>query len=287
MKNDNLFLPVYINKDRLLDINSILFDGYSDFSEMTLENNTDAKKSNKSNVNGSVGMKIFNLSSGIQDEQIDGQSNKEKITLKKVQTTSSLLASTLKILKNKKLIKEEKFNIGDFVEITGVFKNNSICDLLEQFIEMISFAELANKLSNNNNNNKNETSKTKEQIKQVKQMIKTKDDLERELVYETQNEIYVIHLLTNNIYNSSLDNIYNNNLTYFCQVKNIANDYNFFSDTQLCKFDSGLLADFISQLKSIVNECNGSYRFDFELLSNSNNKKVYELELIAIYRKAS
>ena len=47
MKNDNLFLPVYINKDRLLDINSILFDGYSDFSEMTLENNTDAKKSNK------------------------------------------------------------------------------------------------------------------------------------------------------------------------------------------------------------------------------------------------
>lgn len=286
MKNNNLFLPVYINKDRLLDINSILFDGYSDFSEMTLENNIDAKKNTKSNINNSGGMKIFNLSSDLEDIQTDSQSKKEKITLKKVQTISSLLASTLKILKNKKLIKEEKFNIGDFVEIAGVFKNNSICDLLEQFIEMMSFAELANKLSNNNNN-KNETSKTKEQIRQVKQMIKTKDDLERELVYETQNEIYVIHLLTNNIYNSSLDNIYNNNLTYFCQVKNITNDYNFFSDTQLCKFDSGLLADFISQLKNIVNGCNGSYRFDFELLSNLSNKKVYELELIAIYRKAS
>ena len=46
MKNDNLFLPVYINKDRLLDINSILFDGYSDFSEMTLESNNDSKKNN-------------------------------------------------------------------------------------------------------------------------------------------------------------------------------------------------------------------------------------------------
>ena len=59
-------------------------------------------------------------------------------------------------------------------------------------------------------------------------MIKRKDDLERELVYETPNEIYVIYLLTNNIYNSSIDNIYNNKLTYFCQVKNISNSYNFF-----------------------------------------------------------
>ena len=37
-ENNNLFLPIYVNKDRLLDINSILFDGYSEFSEMTLEN---------------------------------------------------------------------------------------------------------------------------------------------------------------------------------------------------------------------------------------------------------
>lgn len=282
MKKDNLFLPVYINKDRLLDINSILFDGYSDFSEMTLESNNDIKRNNKSNVNGNAGMKIFNLSSDIEDEQIDAQSNKEKITLKKVQTTSSLLASTLKILKNKKLIRIENFNIGDFVEITGVFKNNSICDLLEQFIEMMSFVELATKLSDNNNK---EVSKTKDQIKQVKQMIKRKDDLERELVYEIANEIYVIHLLTNNIYNSTIDNIYNNKLTYFCQVKNVTSDYKFFSDTQLSKFDSAILDDFISQLRKIVNECSDSYHLDFELLSNSNNKAVYELELIAVYRK--
>lgn len=284
MKNDNLFLPVYINKDRLLDINSILFDGYSDFSEMTLESNNDSKKNNKANINGTAGMKIFNLSSDLEDMQIDSESKKEKITLKKVQTTSSLLASTLKILKNKRLIKVGSFSIGDFVEITGIFKNNSICDLLEQFTEMMSFAELASKLSNDKSN---ELSKTKDQIKQVKQMIKRKDDLERELVYETPNEIYVIHLLTNNIYNSSIDNIYNNKLTYFCQVKNISNSYNFFSDTQLSKFDNTILTDFVSQLKKIVSKCNASYHFDFELLSNSNNKTVYELELISIYRKTN
>lgn len=284
MKNVDLFLPVYINKDRLLDINSILFDGYSDFSEMTLESNNDIKKNNKANINGTTGMKIFNLSSDLEGMQIDSESKKEKITLKKVQTTSSLLASTLKILKNKKLIKVGSFNIGDFVEITGIFKNNSICDLLEQFTEMMSFAELASKLSNDKSN---ELSKTKDQIKQVKQMIKRKDDLERELVYETPNEIYVIHLLTNNIYNSSIDNIYNNKLTYFCQIKNISNNYNFFSDTQLSKFDNKILTDFVLQLKKIVSECSDSYHFDFELLSNSNNKTVYELELISIYRKTN
>lgn len=282
MKNDNLFLPVYINKDRLLDINSILFDGYSDFSEMTLENNNNIKKDNNSNINGNVGMKIFNLSSDIQDIQTDTQTKKEKITLKKVQTTSSLLANTLKILGYKKLIKTENFCVGDFVEVTGIFKNNSICDLLEQFIELISFAELANKLSNDKNY---EISKTKDQIKQVKQMIKRNDDLERELVFETSNKIYVIHLLTNNIYNSNINNIYNNELTYFGQIKNITNDYKFFSDTQLSKFSSDIIAKLISELKRILNECDCSYHFDFELLSNSNKKIVYELELIAIYRK--
>lgn len=283
MKSDSLFLPVYINRDRLLDINSILFDGYSDFSEMTLESDNDIKKNNKANVNAGAGIKIFNLSSDLEDVQIDSQSKREKITLKRVQTTSSLLASTLKILKSKNLIKVDNYKVGDFVEITGSFKNNSLCDLLNQFMEMMSFAELASKFSNDSN--KAAMSKAKEQIKQVKQMLKTKDDLERELVYETNDRIYVIHLLTSSIYNSSLDNIYNNKLTYFCQIKNITKDYNFFSDTQLCKFDGSLLKDFILQLKNIIGGCQGSYRFDFELLSDSGSKNVYELDLIAIYRK--
>ena len=36
-KKINAFLPIYINKNKLLDINSILFNGYSEFSEETLE----------------------------------------------------------------------------------------------------------------------------------------------------------------------------------------------------------------------------------------------------------
>lgn len=229
MKDDNLFLPVYINKDRLLDINSILFDGYSEFSEMTLENESGNNRNNKTSVNSGIGMKIFNLGSDLEAGNLTSQTNKETIALKKIQTMSSLLANTLNILKTRKLLKNVDFKVGDFIELTGIFKNNSICDLLDQFSEMMSFAELGNKLSNNIKSS--EISKVKEQIKRIKQMIKRKDDLERELVFETNDKIYVIQLQTNNIYNSNFNNICNNELTYFCQVKNISKDYHFFSDT--------------------------------------------------------
>lgn len=281
-ENNNLFLPIYVNKDRLLDINSILFDGYSEFSEMTLENEGSSKKDNKTSNSNGIGMKIFNLGSDLSTNEEYSHANKEKISLKKVQTISSLLANTLAILKKQKLIQTSNYKVGDFVEITGEFKNNSICDLLDKLIEMMSFAELANKLSGIKSS---EYTKYKEQIKQVKQMIKRKDDLERECVYTNDRNIYVVHLQTNNIYNSNMDDIYNNELTFFCQVKSISQDYKFFSDTQLSKIDKSLLSEFISSLKKLVEESRGKYDFNLELLNDANGNKVYELELIAIYRK--
>lgn len=283
-ENNNLFLPIYVNKDRLLDINLILFDGYSEFSEMTLENEGIGKKDNKSSVNSGIGMKIFSLGSELSSNEELSQTNKEKISLKKIQTISSLLANTLSILKTKKLIKMADYKVGNFIEITGKFRNNSICDLLDQFTEMMSFVELANKLSGNKTN---EYAVAKDQIKQVKQMIKRKDDLERELVYNTDDDIYVIHLQTGNIYNSNIDDIYSNELTYFCQIKSISKDYNFFSDTQLSKIDKSLLSEFINSLKTIVEQSKGQYDFNLELLNDSGGKQVYELELVAIYRKTN
>lgn len=280
--NFNLFLPVYINKDRLLDINSILFDGYSEFSETTLENESNNKNDKKSNVKAGANIKIFNLGSELNSSEDKSTKNKKTISLKRVQTTSSLLSNTINILKYKKILKNQNFKNGDFVEITGVFKNNSICDLLEQFNDMMTFAELASKLDKKIDNK--DSKGIKEQIKQIKQMIKRKDDLERELVCEKDGNIYVIHLLTDSIYNSSIDNIYNNELTFFGQIKNISKDYSFFSDTQLSKFSSDLLDTFINSLEEIV-KCE-EYNFDFELMSKSNGKTVYELDLIAIYRKS-
>ena len=73
--------------------------------------------------------------------------------MKKVQTNSSLLSNTIDILKEYELLitnEQNGMKIGDFIIINGIFKNNSICDMLEQIYEIMSFAELATKLDNHN-----------------------------------------------------------------------------------------------------------------------------------------
>ena len=90
--------------------------------------------------------------------------------------------------------------------------------------------------------------------------------------------------MSENIYNSSLENIYNNELHYFGQVKEITNDYKFFADTQISKFNSTLINDFIQSIKEIIN--NDAYKIDFELMSSSNNKKTIEIDVVAVYRNS-
>ena len=64
--NSLCFLPVYINKTKLLDINSILFDGYSEFSEINYQNEDKNSSSQKGKVNAGMGMSIFSLGSQLE-----------------------------------------------------------------------------------------------------------------------------------------------------------------------------------------------------------------------------
>ena len=75
----------------------------------------------------------------------------------------------------------------------------------------------------------------------------------------------------------------NNELNFFGQIKGIYKNYKFFSDTPLSKFNSVQIDEFINALKAVVN--NGIYDIDFELMTKNNDKKVIELDVIAIYRK--
>ena len=44
-EDEDLFLPIYIDTKKLIDLNSVLFDGFSEFHETTFEytNNQQAK----------------------------------------------------------------------------------------------------------------------------------------------------------------------------------------------------------------------------------------------------
>ena len=153
-KKINVFLPIYINKNKLLDINSILFNGYSEFSEETLETENNQRSNTKGNVNTGINFSIYKLNSSIDVEETNNSNNKSKVSLKKVQINSSLLSNTIDILKEYELLitnEQNGMKIGDFIIINGIFKNNSICDMLEQIYEIMSFAELVTKLDNKNN----------------------------------------------------------------------------------------------------------------------------------------
>ena len=176
-KKINAFLPIYINKNKLLDINSILFNGYSEFSEETLETENNQRSNTKGNVNTGINFSIYKLNSSIDVEETNNSNNKRKVSLKKVQTNSSLLSNTIDILKEYELLitnEQNGMKIGDFIIINGIFKNNSICDMLEQIYEIMSFAELATKLDNNNNNNSKDFRIIKEQIKKNENGVKEK-----------------------------------------------------------------------------------------------------------------
>lgn len=282
-ENNNVFcfLPVYINKTKLLDINSILFDGYSEFSEMNFQNEDKNSSTHKGKVNGGIGMSIFSLGTQLETGNTNNNSLISNVALKKIQTSSSLLANTVNLLKINKILSEYPACSGQFVEIKGVFKNNSLIDLFEQISNMLEFAKLSSKLETTND--KTNYKDMNEKVKTIKQMLTAKANNKSELVYETDEYIYVVKLDESCLYNCDLNDIYNNKLDFFGQVKGIYENYKFFSDTPLSKFNSEKIEEFIEGIKEFVN--NGIYDIDFEIMTNCKGKKVIELDIIAIYRK--
>lgn len=280
--NSLCFLPVYINKTKLLDINSILFDGYSEFSEINYQNEDKNSSSQKGKVNAGIGMSIFSLGSQLEAGTSTDNNVISNISLKRIQTSSSLLANTIKLLNKNGMLKSSPSQPGQLLEVKGEFKNNSLVDFLDQISNMANLAKLATKF-NKKTEDKTNYNGIAEDIKTLKQMLSSKLNSKAELVYETDEFIYVAKIDDNCLYNCGLYDIYNNQLHFFGQIKGIYENYKFFSDTPLSKFNSEQIDEFINNLKPVVN--NGIYDIDFEIMTSNNGKKVIELDVIAIYRK--
>lgn len=288
-ENNNVcFLPVYINKTKLLDINSILFDGYSEFSEINFQSEEKNSSGNKSKVSAGAGMSIFSLGSHLESDKLLNSGTASTVMLKKIQTSSSLLANTIRMLNEKGIIKNFPKKAGELIEIEGIFKNNSMIDFVEQICDMTNLAKIADKLSDNNSDSTSSTKKSgyrdiSDQMNSFKQMLTSKTSVcKSELVCEKEDVIYVIHISENSLYNCDLRDIYNKELTFFGQVKGIYDKYKFFADTPLSKFNPLQLEGFIKGLEPMIN--NGIYDIEFELMTNNNGKSVVELDIIAIYR---
>lgn len=276
MKN-NLFIPMYIDKVKLFDLNSIINGGFNEFNEISLctDNNANAE------LKGKTGFNLFKLNGNIESGISRFRNKKVSENAKYIQTSASMLSNLYSYLKENKKIKSIRdCKIGDFVELNLAFNSNSIVEFLKDCHTLMDFANKTMKLEKSKKQNANLDS----ELKIVDSLISLVDDKTNvvEYVGEDENAIYVVYLNKDYLYHTQLERLDNQKLKYLAQVINITNQYNFCNDTVLSKINAKQIKDFIDAIKNIGNQDIFSKSFDLKI--ETNGKKVIILDVISILR---
>lgn len=276
MKN-NLFIPMYIDKVKLFDLNSIINGGFNEFNEISLctDNNANAE------LKGKMGFNLFKLNGNIESGISRFRNKKVSENAKYIQTSASMLSNIYSYLKENKKIKSIRdCKIGDFVELNLAFNSNSIVEFLKDCHTLMDFANKTMKLEKSKKQNANLDS----ELKIVDSLISLVDDKTNvvEYVGEDENAIYVVYLNKDYLYHTQLERLDNQKLKYLAQVINITNQYNFCNDTVLSKINAEQIKDFIDAIKNIGNQ--DIFSKSFDLKTETNGKKVIILDVISILR---
>ena len=276
MKN-NLFIPMYIDKVKLFDLNSIINGGFNEFNEISLctDNNANAE------LKGKTGFNLFKLNGNIESGISRFRNKKVSENAKYIQTSASMLSNIYLYLKENKKIKSIRdCKIGDFVELNLAFNSNSIVEFLKECHTLMDFANKTMNLEKSKKQNANLDS----ELKIVDSLISLVDDKTNvvEYVGEDENAIYVVYLNKDYLYHTQLERLDNQKLKYLAQVINITNQYNFCNDTVLSKINAKQIKDFIDAIKNIGNQ--DIFSKSFDLKTETNGKKVIILDVISILR---
>lgn len=276
MKN-NLFIPMYIDKVKLFDLNSIINGGFNEFNEISLctDNNANAE------LKGKMGFNLFKLNGNIESGISRFRNKKVSENAKYIQTSASMLSNIYSYLKENKKIKSIRdCKIGDFVELNLAFNSNSIVEFLKECHILMDFANKTMKLEKSKKQNTNLDS----ELKIIDSLINLVDDKTNvvEYVGEDENAIYVVYLNKDYLYHTQLERVNNQKLKYLAQVINITNQYNFCNDTVLSKINAKQIKDFIDAIKNIGNQ--DIFSKNFDLKTENNGKKVIILDVISILR---
>ncbi len=276
MKN-NLFIPMYIDKVKLFDLNSIINGGFNEFNEISLctDNNANAE------LKGKVGFNLFKLNGNIESGISRFRNKKVSENAKYIQTSASMLSNIYSYLKENKKIKSIRdCRIGDFVELNMAFNSNSIVEFLKDCHTLMDFANKTMKLEKSKKQNAN----LDRELKIVDSLINLVDDKTNVVEYVGEDEIaiYVVYLNKDYLYHTQLERLDNQKLKYLAQVINITNLYNFCNDTVLSKINSKQIKDFIDAVKNIGNQ--DIFSKSFDLKTENNGKKVIILDVISILR---
>lgn len=271
MKN-KIFIPMYIDKVKLFDINSIIEGGFNEFTEINVSTNNNVG----STVDSGLKFDLFKINakiSALKKNNIDKNA-------KYIQTSSSMLAHINSFLKNSnKLKKMGECTIGDFVQLNESFNVNSIIEYFKNLKILLEFGNKAQKISGKQNGNKLE-----KELKEIDSIIKLIDNGLNiiEMVSETDNYIYVVYLNKDYLYHTQLERIEGQKLSYLAQVINIIDEYNFCNDTVLSRFNQRHIKELIDGVKKLAKE--DIFSKKMELITDNKNKQVVLLDIISICR---
>lgn len=276
MKN-SLFIPMYIDKVKLFDLNSIINGGFNEFNEISLctDNNANAE------LKGKMGFNLFKLNGNIESGISRFRNKKVSENAKYIQTSASMLSNIYSYLKENKKIKSIKdCKIGDFVELNIAFNSNSIVEFLKDCHILMDFANKTMKLDKS----KKQTVNLDSEMKIVDSLIGLVDNKNNivEYVGEDENAIYVSYLNKDYLYHTQLERLDSQKLKYLAQVINITEQYNFCNDTVLSKINAKQIKDFIDAVKNAGNQ--DIFSKSFDLKTENNGKKVIILDVISILR---
>lgn len=277
MKN-SLFIPMYIDKVKLFDLNSIICGGFSEFNEITIstDNNSTAE------VKANMGFNLFKINGNL-DAGVNEDENK-KITgnSKYIQTSASMLSNIFSELKNDKIKNEIKdCKIGDFIDINLSFNLNSILEILKKMKILINFGNQALKFDRTSKNTGNLNNEIKA-IDSLITMLNNDSDVV-ELVSETDEYVYVTYLNKEYLYHTQLERIDGHNLNYLAQVVDIRDNYSFCNDTVLSEFNGDYIKDFLESIKDLNKQ--DVFSKNMNLVTDANGKKIILLDVISITRK--
>lgn len=226
-----------------------------------------------------LNFKLFKIGGAAGDGKETSNADNATLSIKKIQTIPSILKIVIDELRDKKYLKTiEESSEGDFVEIDTIsFQLNSIKSLIEEVDEIVKL--LPNLNTSSQNNNKADINSFKKIANSIKIICNGE-----EMLYKNDKYAVVGNYYKDCLYQAIKPDIFNNSFRCLCQIKRkYEHGTSLMKNTIFTQIKGKEAKDSI--IKSIVDYSSKStITFNSIAESEIENKVVYEVEIIALYK---
>ena len=284
-----VFFPYYVNQPRLIDLFSLLNEGYSEYEEISVSSEKSTKKGKQVDIQTQGGFKLFNLGGNVGISREKDVNNSKASTEKRVQTVPSMLDLTIKAMKKRGFLVSEGFEdpknitVGMFVLPSVRLKINSIKSLMTEMEDLLKLANSMQAFTNAQVGNKKSAKSTNlDQMKKINEVVKQLVGAE-EVISLSDEFVLVGNIYDDNLYQASRQDLIGTDLKCLAQVKRVFEDgAPLLRNTMFAKLNNPEAKE--GFVKALEMFSDGSvYHFVADVVTQIKDKPVYEMELVALY----